>query len=349
MIEPISIIKILFIFSIQISLFLIIKKLDFQRFFSKYDSVQKIHQGEVLRVGGLIYFIGLISLYFFIDKKFFYLNSIFLCSSLLFIFTFIEDVKHILSAKIRLIILFLVSTLFVTTNQLPEISILSFIINSENIFFYQGLFILSLLALMNGFNFIDGLNGLSSFNFIAILLAMSFIASWSGDKEIFNLTLSLIFISFVFGIINFPFGLIFLGDSGSYLYAFLSGSLTIILFERNPELPTTLATILLAYPITEVVFSFFRKVVNKKSPMKPDVKHLHHLVLMKFGREDNRNNNLASIMMFPFWLTPLILVLLSHYYFLNNVFLYFCYLVFYIFSYYALKSNFFFKNLYKNS
>ena len=349
MIEPISIIKILFIFSIQILLFLVIKKFDFQKFFSKYDSVQKIHQGEILRVGGLIYFIGFIALYFFIDEKLYFLNSMILCSSLLFIFTFIEDLKHILSAKVRLFILFVVSTLFVTTNQLPEINIFSFIIDSENIFFYPGLFILSLLALMNGFNFIDGLNGLSSFNFITILITMSFIASWSGDTEIVNLTLSLIFISFVFGIINFPFGLIFLGDSGSYLYAFLSGTLTVILFERNPELPTSLAMILLAYPITEVVFSFFRKIINKKSPMKPDVEHLHHLAFMKFGSKAKNKNNLASIIMFPFWLGPLILVVLSNHYLLNNVYLYFGYFIFYSFSYYALKSEFLFKNLYKNS
>ena len=338
--EPLSLPSILFVISMQFAFFLMIKKFNFQRFFSYYESIQKIHSGQILRVGGLLYFIGLLITYiFFVEKGVAYLNSVILCSSILFLLTFTEDVKHILSAKIRLLILLSVSLIFITTNDLPEIRIFNIKINSSDIILYQGLFVLALITLMNGFNFIDGLNGLSSFNFVVTLLSIYLVAYWNADKEIVNLTLTLILLSIVFAVINFPFGLIFLGDSGSYLYAFLSGAFTIILFEKNPELPSTLAILILAYPATEVIFSFFRKILNKKSPLKPDVNHFHHLVLKKLGNKNLKNNNLASILMFPIWLSPLFLVIFSYHYKLSNLTLYLGYFIFYSSSYYILKKS----------
>lgn len=338
--EPLSLPSILFVISMQFAFFLMIKKFNFQRFFSYYESIQKIHSGQILRVGGLLYFIGLlITYFFFVEHGFAYLNSVILCSSILFLFTFIEDVKHILTAKIRLLILLSVSLIFITTNDLPEIRIFNIKINSSDIILYQGLFVLALITLMNGFNFIDGLNGLSSFNFVVTLLSIYLVAYWNADKEIVNLTLTLILLSIVFAVINFPFGLIFLGDSGSYLYAFLSGAFTIILFEKNPELPSTLAILILAYPATEVIFSFFRKILNKKSPLKPDVNHFHHLVLKKLGNKNLKNNNVASILMFPIWLSPLFLVIFSYHYKLSNLTLYLGYFIFYSSSYYILKKS----------
>ena len=47
---------------------------------------------------------------------------------------------------------------------------------------------------MNGFNFIDGLNGLSSFNFITIFVSIYFLAGLYQDEEIKNWSMFLIFL-----------------------------------------------------------------------------------------------------------------------------------------------------------
>lgn len=328
------------IFLCQIIIFFVLQKFNFNRFFSQYSSIQKIHEGEVLRIGGLFYFIPLIITFLFTENyNYSHFGPIILCSSIIFLFTLIEDIKHTLSAKFRLMILFLGSLIFVMIANLPEIKISYIIINHQNFIIYEALFILSLMLIMNGFNFIDGLNGLSSFNFIVILLNIYFVASLNQDKEIMELVLLLLMLSVFFLILNFPFGKFFLGDSGSYLYAFLAGTLTIVLFNRNPELPTLLAMLILAYPITETIFSICRKLINKYSPMDPDNLHLHHLVYGKLKGSKLLKNNLAAVFMMPFWLGPLFIVVMSNLIHLHIMILYIVYFSLYVASYYCLKKN----------
>ena len=66
------------------------------------------------------------------------------------------------------------------------------------------------MMIMNGFNFIDGLNGLSSFNFITIFLSIYFLADLYQDEEIKNWSIFLILLSLFFLVLNFPFGKFFL-------------------------------------------------------------------------------------------------------------------------------------------
>lgn len=334
----ISINVFIIIFISQIILFFVIEKLNIKNFFAKYSSIQKIHDGEVLRIGGLFYFLPLILLYFFNENfRQSYFNPVILCCSIIFVSTLIEDIKHTLSAKFRLLILFIGSLIFVLITDLPEIKISNLIINDQNIILYELLFVLSLMLIMNGFNFIDGLNGLSSFNFIVVLFNIFFLADLNQDVDIINLVILLFSLSIFFLILNFPFGKFFLGDSGSYLYAFLSGTLVIVLFQRNPELPSLLALLILAYPITETIFSIFRKIINKFSPMEPDNLHLHHLIYGRLTGSKIFKNNLAALLMLPFWFGPFLLILVSHNFNLHNLIIYSLYLLIYVSTYYVLK------------
>ena len=43
-------------------------------------------------------------------------------------------------------------------------------------------------------------------------------------------------------------------------------------------MPSWSAAVILFYPTFEVVFSYFRKIKNKKSPLLPDKHHLHLLI-----------------------------------------------------------------------
>ena len=258
---------------------------------------------------------------------------------IIFFLTILEDIKHFLSPKLRLAILFFVSTIYVFFTDLPNIKIFSIFIDEQNIIVFYSLYILSLIMIMNGFNFIDGLNGLSSFNFITIFISIYFLADLYQDEEIKNWTIFLILLSLFFLVLNFPFGKFFLGDSGSYLYAFLSGSTIIMLFERNAEAPTLLALLVLSYPITEIVFSIIRKSLKKFSPMAPDNLHIHQLIFNKLNGNKKFRNNLASLLMAFFWLSPLLLVILSVQTNLKNIFLYLLYFSFYLISYYGLSKK----------
>ena len=332
--------KIIIIGCIQLFLYFLIQKLNLKKYFSQYQGIQKIHDGDILRIGSLFLFLPLIVFYLIINEFKsvpFFLIIIF--SSIIIFFTILEDIKHFLSAKLRLVILFIISFLYVLLAELPTIKISSIVLEDQNNIFFYILYILSFMMVMNGFNFIDGLNGLSSFNFITIFISIFFLANIYQDEEIKNWSIFLILLSLFFLVLNFPFGKFFLGDSGCYLYAFLSGSTIIILFERNSEIPSLLALIILAYPITEIIFSITRKSLKKLSPIEPDNLHIHHLIYIKLNGDKKFRNNLAALLMSFFWLTPMFLVILNIQTNLNSIQLYLIYFCFYTFSYYGLNKK----------
>ena len=327
------------IFLIQFISYLIVTKTFLKKIFSNYEAIQRVHQGEILRIGGLIFMIGFLIIFFFFDDKATNIKPIIVSSFIIFIFTFLEDIRQILSPKIRLFILFLGSSIFIFNVDLPLLNILGYDLNNNFLVLTKILFILSLVLLMNGFNFLDGLNGLSSFNFFSILLTLFYIAFKNHDYVIQNMIFIYFLLSLFFFLFNFPLGSIFLGDSGSYLYAFLIGSTTILLFERNPQIPTFLSLLILAYPITEVVFSVIRKLLTKTSPLHPDVQHLHHYVFKKNIFIKNFRNSVSSLLMFPFWLSPLILTIICIESSINELFLYILYFAFYLGFYRYIKIN----------
>ncbi len=285
---------------------------------SKYEAIQKIHEGEVPRIGGIIFYTGFLILLILNKINLFLILPLLASSLFIFSFSFYEDVKQNLSPFFRLIFLFIGSFILVFSTDLPEINISFLSIIHGHYYFSILIFILSLMLLMNGFNFIDGLNGLSSFCFISILLSIYYVANSYNDYFLTSLIIVIFLSSLIVFFLNFPFGKIFMGDSGSYVYAIISGSLVIYLFKRNPELPSLFAMVILAYPITEMLFSIFRKVLMGYSPLQPDIKHLHHLIFFKLDGNKFSRNNLASLLMLPICMLPFGLSYFSINYNLHN-------------------------------
>ena len=312
----------------QITLYFLFNFLKKKYSFGKYEAVQKIHEGEIPRIGGLIFFIGFIILLVLNKTNLALILPLLAGSLFIFSFSFYEDVKQNLSPIFRLIILFIGSFIFVFFTNLPKINISFLLVINNHHYFLILIFILSLMLLMNGFNFIDGLNGLSSFSFFSILLSIYYVANFYGDYFLTSLIMITFLSSLVVFFLNFPFGKIFLGDSGSYLYAIISGSLVIYLFRRNPELPSLFAMVILAYPITEMLFSIFRKFLKGYSPLEPDTKHLHHLIFERLDGNKFSRNNIASLMMLPYCALPFGLSYFSVNYNLDNNF--FKYLIFFL-------------------
>ena len=103
------------------------------------------------------------------------------------------------------------------------------------------------------------------------------------------------FLSFL--LFNFPSAKIFLGDSGAYTMGALVGLNTIITNNLNPAISSFFFCTLLFYLFFEVFFSFLRKLLQKKSPIYPDDKHLHMLCFYKIASRygKDKGNYLTSI------------------------------------------------------
>ena len=282
---------------------------------TKYQAVQKIHLEETPRLGGLVMLVGILALVLWSG------DTVMSGTSLMFAIGFLplaavtlrEDL-HIPTSPInRLIVLLISSGLILTLTEinLPDLNTpyLEWLTASPSLkmMFYA----LCVGSLMNGMNFIDGTNGNMSFTLGAIFLNLLFLGVVMGDAAFIRLTLVCAFPLLIFMLVNYPWGKIFAGDLGAYLYAAIVGFLTVHFFGLHTELSAWNAVLVLFYPVAELVYSLARKVASKQSPFQPDQYHLHiklyHVFLQGTGRPILANN-LVTVMLAIFWLSPAILL-----------------------------------------
>lgn len=300
-----------------------------------YRADHRVHEGEVPRLGGLVIF-SLFLIFFLNFSDIEISNFVYICSLSLIPACFAsikEDLFHNVRPALRFLALLLSATLFVIyfKSELPSLSntFLSPLFSLK--IMYPFFYIIALVAIANGCNLLDGMNGLCAISVIASLVSLFIISMNVGDLQIMTITFVMTIIILSFFAINYPLGKIFLGDFGAYFLGLFLGMFTIIFFGKHNELSRWLAVLVLIYPFTEVSFSLFRRLFSRRSIYKPDNNHLHSLVYLTL-----KNNSLSKSFANPgvllsmvfFWAYPI----LSIYYCLNRPYL----IGIFIFSYFAL-------------
>ena len=142
-----------------------------------------------------------------------------------------------------------------------------------------------LVVLVNGTNFIDGLNGLVSGYYILLLLSLIFVINNHGQifEKDFNIQfLHILFFSLIFFFVLNILGKVYMGDSGSYLIALIIGFYVIKFYEINYLISPYYFALLLWYPAFENLFSLLRRLRTHSAISKPDNKHFHQLVFRYF-------------------------------------------------------------------
>jgi len=265
-----------------------------------FSKPQAFHLFAVSRSGGIAGIISL-NIFFFI---YFLLNAIILfeyifISNLMFLTGFLDDIKIKITPLKRLLLMIIL--LFISIHFLPlkilHIDI-TFLENFLQIDIFSSIFVmLCFLFIINGANLIDGFNGLLSINLVIINTILLYINVSSGNNEFSIFLIAQIIILLSFLLFNFPSAKIFLGDGGSYVMGSLVALNSIITNNLNPNYSSFFFCTLLFYLFFEVLFSFLRKVVQNKSPVHPDNKHLHMLLYKKissiFGKD--KGNYINSI------------------------------------------------------
>ena len=144
---------------------------------------------------------------------------------------------------------------------------------------------IAVAGLTNAFNIIDGFNGLASGVATLILLGIAYIAFKVGDIPVMAAALTSVGAIAGFMLLNFPRGLIYLGDGGAYLIGFWIAELLVLIVARNPAVSPWFPVLICSYPIFETLFSMYRRIVLKRMhPGVPDVAHLHHLIYKRLVR-----------------------------------------------------------------
>ena len=176
---------------------------------------------------------------------------------------------------------------------LSNISILSTKIFFIDYFIENKLFALlltafCLLILINGSNFLDGINTLVCGYYILIVLVILYIGHYNKINysflNFYYLLIPLLII-FIFNL----FSKTYLGDSGTFLLSFLVGyeliNLSNINLSLNKYISPLFILLLLWYPAFENLFSIIRKTLSKKKPSEPDNLHLHHILFSYFKKK----------------------------------------------------------------
>ena len=307
------------------------KKLPHKLFVSK-DSVPL--------TGGLVLIIS-----------FFFLNNdiiFFIFSLLIFFFGIFSDLHVIESPIKKIIIQFIIVFLFLIFSDLNILSTKVFFIDYfiKNKIFSILFTTFCLLILINGTNFIDGVNTLVCGYYILVLTIILYIGSKNTLYFNFNSYYYLLLSLSIIYIFNL-FAKNYLGDSGSFLLAFIIGSNLISLCNDNLALSRPISPVfillLLWYPAFENFFSIIRRLFYKTQISEPDNLHLHQLLFilikLKFKKYINSNhiNSLTGNLINSYNLIIFILATQIYFHTVYLSYLVLLNILIYLFFYYFIK------------
>lgn len=265
---------------------------------------QKIHAHIVSRIGGLSIMLALIITtigHSMLNNEgtFNIKNMIILTAIPIFLIGFSEDLLKKLSVKFRLTLMLAITIIVVIALQLKiknvDIQAINYMLNIGLISILFTTF--CLIGLTNSFNIIDGLNGLVSMTAIINFLAYAYISYKVNDPVIIFISLNIVAATIGFFICNYPKGLIFMGDGGAYLIGFMSGTIAILITQRNPQVSPWSLLLINAYPVFEALYSIWRRrIVKQSNPGIADNFHLHSIIHKKIIRwaTNNKKNKTDS-------------------------------------------------------
>lgn len=217
---------------------------------------------------------------------------------LIFILGIFSDSLIIKDPMKKLFFQFIIVISFLLTLKISIISTKIFFIDYfiENKLFALLLTTFCLLILINGSNFLDGVNTLVCGYYILVIATILYIGHNNKINYDFYELYYLFLLLLVIFIFNF-FSKTYLGDSGTFLLSFVIGYYLIGICNSNLTLSTYISPIfillLLWYPAFENLFSIIRKFLKNKKPSDPDNSHLHHLLFIYIKRKIN-NKTIAN-------------------------------------------------------
>ena len=338
-----------FLTSLAVSLMLARYTRDLPLFSAEHlTGPQKFHFTSVPRVGGVALFIAAIVACLLTPTHDAGLRWLFFAASIpAFLSGVVEDVMRNVSPRKRLVLNAASAGLgvlllggVVTRTDIPGVD--------QMIVWFPAAVALTVFAVTgvaNAINIIDGFNGLASMCALFMFLAMAYVAYQVGDAFIFTTALLMSGAVLGFFALNYPAGLIFLGDGGAYFLGFTIAELGILLINRNDAVSPLCPLLTCIYPIFETVFSIYRrKVVRGGAVIAPDGIHLHTLLYRRvirpaLGLDVERQRQMRNSMTSPYlWVLCLMSVIPSILWWDSSMVLSF-FLVLFIVSYVLLYSS----------
>ena len=277
------------------------------------NAVQAMHTGLTPRVGGVAIFGALaLSVPFAPPTMVQNYAEIIFATTILFFVGLREDLGYPVSPRNRLLTVVGVSLLVIVLigEWMPRMGVPY--IDTALSFWLLGVpFTLFITAgVANGFNLIDGVNGLASLTAIAAGLAIAAIAYQAQYPPVVILGSMMAAAVFGFFLVNFPFGWMFLGDAGAYTVGFVLSWFGIAIIIISPQASPWAILLTLFWPLADTLLAIFRRKGATRGAMHPDRLHFHQLVMRTLeiswmGRQRRHlSNPLTTVILSPFVIAP---------------------------------------------
>ena len=292
-------------------------------------AIQSAHSGFVPRVGGRAIYISLLGLIPLLSFGFIPLTVVFdlnadlltwliLSAFPIFAIGLAEDLGYDMSPKVRLLasavsslIAIMLFKVWLSNLGIPILDIL-LMFSPFAIFFTM----FATVGVVNAFNLIDGINGLSSYVSISIAISLSIVAFHVGNSQ-FTIFLALLSAAILgFMTLNFPFGKIFLGDGGAYVLGHLLVWSAILLLNQAKEINAFAILLIFFWPVADTGLAIWRRWRLGNPADRPDRLHFHQLTMrfleIRFFGRDKRYvvNPVSTIVLLPMISAPQVLGIL---------------------------------------
>jgi len=293
------------------------KNFYFHRILRRKDTsaVQGMHSTPTPRTGGVALGAGILVGYFIVPEPVREIYLPFAISLLpIFVIGFAEDMGHQARPIWRLLTTALSSAVavillgdWITHVGLPGV---------DSLISHAPVGIIFTVVIASGvthsFNLIDGLNGLCAGTGILAALGLATISHFSDLPVLATVCMILTIALVGFLIFNFPWGKIFLGDSGAYMLGHCLVWCAIVLMAWAPDVAPWAVFLVFFWPIADMLFAIYRRLKKRKPIGQPDRLHFHQLTLrmleLRFLGRNSRHltNPLATLVSMPFIAAPVL-------------------------------------------
>ena len=307
-----------FLISNFILLFILIK---FQKKYNflldnNTSSFHKTHKGNIPLTGGMLIIINILALYFLTEINL--SIKLIIVILLFYIIGVFSDLYSNFQPVIRLMLQFSLILIFIFSESFflseTNIAIIDNILENRTL---NSLFLsFCVIVLINGFNLLDGKNGLVVLNLIIIVIVLHLINQKNFNNDLIYIFLVIVLL--IFFIFNIT-GNCFLGDSGVYVYGFLISYLAVDTYNNSILLSSMFIVNLLWLPCFENLFSIIRRYLLKNELTSPDKRHLHHLIhkflVKKYNLGKVLSNSLTGIIINSYYLLS---IMIAYHYMWNR-------------------------------
>lgn len=264
-----------------------------RKLFVKYrifDAInhRSVHKSIATKTGGIAVFITLFlfSIIYYIKGDEIFDFSLLIPLGIMFIVGFYDDFYNA-DFKLKFLLQIIVAKILIdqgfVINNFHGVFGLNIIPNVPSQLFTIFVF----LVIVNAINFIDGIDGLAITETIKVILLVEFLSN--APTKINALGMIILFSLLPLYYFNFKKrNKVFLGDAGSLLLGTLISIYALILLGGDYQIKdmflsnkALLSIIILIYPLFDLLRVFYIRIINKKSPFRPDNNHIHHFLLSK--------------------------------------------------------------------